>query len=77
VADSATPSLTAVLDDLRPLIVAARDRGERPRYVVLPPEPYALVAACKFADRDKGMPMLVLGLEVVPTDEPPRSPRVF
>jgi hypothetical protein len=70
-------SLTAVLDDLRPLIVAARDRGEHPRYVVLPPEQFALVAACKAGDREKGMPMLVLGLEVVSSDEPSRSPRVF
>ena len=76
-ADSEEASLTVVLDDLRPLIVAARDRGEHPRYVLLPPQPYALVAACKAADLQKGMPMLVLGLEVVSTDAPPPAARVF
>jgi hypothetical protein len=70
-------SLTALLDDLRPLIVAAHDRGERPRFIALPAEPYALVAACKAGDREKGMPMLVLGLEVVASPEPPGAPRVF
>jgi hypothetical protein len=74
-ADS-VPSLTEVLDDVRPLVVGARERGEHPRYVELPPGPYAAVEACKAADREKGMPMLVLGLEVVPSGAPLGAPRV-
>jgi hypothetical protein len=71
------PSLAALLDELRPLIVAARARGETPRYVVLGPAAYDAVEAVKAGDRRRGMPVIVLGLEIVRADEPGAAPRVF
>jgi hypothetical protein len=70
-------SLAALLDDVRPLIVEARRNGEDPRYVMLPRASYDAVAACKEGDRERGMPMLVLGLEIVPADDALAAPRVF
>jgi hypothetical protein len=70
-------SLASLLDDLRPLIIALRARGEQPRYVVLGHAAFDAVEAVKGADRKRGMPMIVLGLELVRADEPDAPPRVF
>jgi hypothetical protein len=76
-ADGAAPSVAALLDDVRPLVVGARARGESPRFLVLPPAEYDAVAACRAADRRLGLPMIVLGLEIVRSDDSAAGPRVF
>ncbi|HYZ17499.1 MAG TPA: hypothetical protein VE591_13905, partial [Candidatus Acidoferrum sp.] len=67
-------SLATLLDELRPLIVAARARGEHPRFVLLGQAAYDAVAACKATDRERWMPMIVLGLEIVRADDPDAAP---
>jgi hypothetical protein len=71
------PSLATLLDEVRPLIMTARSKGEDPRYLALPKERYDAVAACKGSDRERGMPMLVLGMEIVPAEDPNAKPRVY
>jgi hypothetical protein len=70
-------SLAVLLDDVRPLITRAREDGEKPRFVVLSKDAYDAVAACKAGDRDRGMPIMVLGMEVVLADAPIERPQVF
>jgi hypothetical protein len=69
--------LARLLDDVRPLIVDARQQGERPRFLLLDRDAYDAVAACKRLDRERGMPMMVLGMEIVQADSPIPQPRVF
>jgi hypothetical protein len=71
------PSLAALLDEVRPLIVEARRGGANPRYLMLPREQYDAVEAVKAGDRERGMPMIVLGMEVVRADDAAAPPRVF
>ncbi|BDE07773.1 hypothetical protein WPS_30490 [Vulcanimicrobium alpinum] len=70
-------SLATLLDEVRPLIVAARDRGEHPRYLLPEQVAFDAVAAVKDRDRERGMPMLVLGLEVVRAADQIAERRVF
>ncbi len=70
-------SLAKLLDELRPLIVVSRARGEHPRYIALGQSAYDAVEAVKGADRKRGMPMIVLGLEIVRAGEAGAAPRVF
>ncbi len=70
-------SLAVLLDDLRPLIAAARDAGTNPRHVLLSPAAFDLVTSIKGRDRERGMPIMVLGMEIVRADNPSQSPRVF
>ncbi len=70
-------SLAALLDDVRPLVVAARERGDHPRYLMLDGPAYDAVAQVKDGDRERGLPMIVLGLEIVRSDDPAARPRVF
>jgi hypothetical protein len=70
-------SLATLLDELRPLIVAARTQNQNPRYVLLSACAYDAVAAVKSGDLERGMPMIVLGLEIVRADESAATPRVF
>jgi hypothetical protein len=72
-----TASVAALLDEVRPLIAQAREAGERPRYVVLSKEAYEAVALCKRIDLERGMPIMVLGMEAVLADAPIERPRVF
>ncbi|MFN2460919.1 MAG: hypothetical protein ABR591_09565 [Candidatus Velthaea sp.] len=76
-ADALPPSVAALLDDVRPLIVDARARGEAPRFLMLPHDAYDAVAACRIPDRERGLPMIVLGLEIVRAEDPSAQPRVF
>ena len=46
--------LARLLDDVRPLIVDARQQGERPRFLLLDREAFDAVAACKRTDRERG-----------------------
>lgn len=75
-ARSGDGSLAALLDELRPLVDAARHSGQRPRTVVLPPQAYAAVAAVKAGDRERGMPMMIFGLEVMAGAADDPVPRV-
>ena len=70
-------SLAVLLDEIRPLIAQARERGERPRFVVLSQEAYDAVVACKRIDRDRGMAIMVLGMEAVLADAPIERARIF
>jgi hypothetical protein len=70
-------SLAALLDDVRPLVVAAREGGDHPRYLMLEGASYDAVAQVKDGDRERGLPMIVLGLEIVRSDDPATRPRVF
>lgn len=70
-------SLAALLDDVRPLVIAARERGDVPRYLMLGEAPFEAVARVKGVDRERGLPMIVLGLEIVRSDDPFAAPRVF
>jgi hypothetical protein len=70
-------SLARLLDDVRPLIAGARERGEHPRFVMLSPGDFDAVAACKGSDRKRHMPMLILGMEIVRSDDRDQIPRVF
>jgi hypothetical protein len=70
-------SLARLLDDVRPLIAQARERGERPRFIMLSPRDFDAVAECKGSDRKRHMPMLILGMEIVRSDDRDQAPRVF
>jgi len=70
-------SLAALLDDVRPLIVEARDQGERPRFLLLGGEPFDAVRAVKAGEQARGLPLMVLGMEIVRGDEPRLTPKVF
>ena len=70
-------SLAVLLDEVRPLIAQAREAGGQPRYVVLAKDAYDAVVAAKEIDRERGMPLMVLGMEVVLADAPIERPQVF
>lgn len=70
-------SLAVLLDEVRPLIAQAREQGEQPRFVVLSKDAYDAVVAAKGIDRERGMPLMVLGMEVVLADAPIERPKVF
>jgi hypothetical protein len=76
-ADASAPSIAALLDDVRSLVVAARARGESPSYLMLPPAAYDAVTACRAADARLGLAPAVLGMELVRSDDPGARPRVF
>jgi hypothetical protein len=69
-------SLAGLLDDLRPLAAEARLTGA-PRYVLVPPSYYDVIAGYRSRDRELGLPVTVLGLEVVRADDPNAALRVF
>ncbi len=73
---AAQPSLAGLLDAIRPLIAEARQTGV-PRYVLLSPATFDLIAGYRSRDRSMGLPVTVLGLEAVRADEPDTAPRVF
>ncbi len=73
---AAPPSLAGLLDEIRPLIAEARITGN-PRYVLVAPDLFDVIAAYRRRDRDLGLPATVLGLEIVKADEPNAAPRVF
>jgi hypothetical protein len=72
----AQPSLAALLDDVRPQLAAAREAGN-PRYVLVPPALFDVIAGYRARDRELGMPATLLGLEIVKSDDPNAAPRVF
>jgi hypothetical protein len=75
---SAEPvSIASLLDDVRPLIAQARRRGERPRYLLLPAGPFEAVRSLKARDAERGVPVMVLGMEIVRGDDPRTAPKVF
>ena len=70
------PSLADLLDEVRPLLAAARTSGN-PRYVLVPPTLFDLISGYRTRDREMGLPATVLGLEIVRADDPDAAPRVF
>jgi hypothetical protein len=70
-------SIAALLDDIRPLIADARDHGQRPRYLLLASDSFDAVRTVKAADAARGVPVMVLGMEIVRGDDPATSPKVF
>jgi hypothetical protein len=74
---AAAPSLAALLDEVRPLLARAREEAGNPRYVLVPPSLYDVISGYRTRDREMGMPATVLGLEIVKSDDPLATPRVF
>lgn len=74
--ESSRPSIAHLLDDVRPLIDTAKANGD-PRFLMLPPSEFDEIARYRQRDRALGLPMLVLGLEIVRADDPATTPRVF
>ena len=70
-------SIASLLEDIRPLIAEARRRGEQPRYVLLPAEGFEAVRSVKARDAERGVPVMVLGMEIVRSDDPSTSLKVF
>ena len=70
-------SIAALLDDIRPLIARARDHGEQPRYLLLAGDSFDAVRSVKAAEAARGMPLMVLGMEIVRGDDPATVPKVF
>jgi hypothetical protein len=70
-------SIAALLDDIRPLIARERAAGKHPRYLMLPGAEYDAVRALKASDAARGLPVMVLGLEIVRSDDPGAAPKVF
>jgi hypothetical protein len=72
----ATPSLADLLDDLRTLIAQARLSGN-PRYALVPPALFDVIAGYRARDREMGLAPTLLGLEIVRADDPNAAPNVF
>ncbi len=70
-------SIAALLDDIRPLIARARDHGEQPRYLLLAGDSFDAVRSVKAAEAARGVPLMVLGMEIVRGDDPATVPKVF
>ncbi len=70
-------SIADLLDEVRILIGTARNAGENPRYLMLANDPFEAVRAVKARDEQRGIPVLVLGMEVVRSDDPAAAPKVF
>jgi hypothetical protein len=70
------PSIAQLLDSVRPLIAEAKDAGA-PRYLLLPPAEYDEIERFRKRDRELGVPLMLLGLEIVRADDPTATPRVF
>lgn len=71
------PSLAALLDTARALIVAAWDRGERPESLVVHPALARAVGEAAARDAGAGHTVRVLGLRLVASDAVPLDrPRV-
>lgn len=71
-------SLAQLLDVARPLIMSSLQSGETPRFLAVHPALYDAVADCKKADVSRGQRLLVLGLELVPSDAVSlQSPKVI
>ncbi|HEY5350727.1 MAG TPA: hypothetical protein VIJ64_13365 [Candidatus Lustribacter sp.] len=74
---AAPVSIAALLDDIRPLIARARDHGEQPRFLLLAGDSFDAVRSVKAADAARGMPLMVLGMQIVRGDDPATAPKVF
>ncbi len=70
-------SIAALLDDVRPLIAQARNHGQQPRYLLLAGDSFDAVRSVKAAEAARGMPLMVLGMEIVRGDDPATAPKVF
>jgi hypothetical protein len=72
------PSIAEMLDEACPLILAAWQRNERPHYLRVHRTLYEVVAEAKASEIARGNPVLLLGLEIIPSDVvPPNRAEVF
>lgn len=70
-------SIAALLDDVRPLITDAREAGEKPRFLLIDGASFDAVRSVKAAEAERGVPLMVLGMEIVRGDDPKTTPKVF
>jgi hypothetical protein len=70
-------SIADLLDQIRILIGDARSAGNDPHYVMLATRAFEAVRAVKASEEKRGLPLLVLGMEVVRSDDPAAAPKVF
>jgi hypothetical protein len=74
---NASTSVALLLDEVRPLVAEARKRGEDPRFVLLSPQDFEAVADIKRPELARNMPMMILGMEIVLSDDASQKPSVF
>ncbi len=70
-------SIAALLDDVRPLITDAREQGGQPRFLLLAGDSFDAVRSVKAAELERGVPLMVLGMQIVRGDDPKTTPKVF
>jgi hypothetical protein len=71
-------SIAQMLDDACPQILDAWYRNERPHYLRVHRSLYEAVAEAKASEIKRGNPVLLLGLEIIPSDVvPPNRAEVF
>lgn len=68
-ADSAQEiSIARLVDDARQQIIEARDRDEKPTYLLVHPRVYEIVARAKARETRAGRPLGLLGLLLLSSD---------
>ena len=70
-------SIAALLDDVRPLITDAREQGGQPSFLLLAGDSFDAVRSVKAAELERGVPLMVLGMQIVRGDDPKTTPKVF
>jgi hypothetical protein len=64
----ADPTVAQMLDDLRDMVVTARDQGERPIGIVVTPHLYREVISAKAREIQRGAKVALFGIELVAPD---------
>lgn len=65
---SLDPSVAEMLDDVRDLLVEARDQGERPTGLVLTPKLFRAVMEAKARESARGNRIVLFGMELFAPD---------
>jgi hypothetical protein len=65
---SADPSVAEMLDDVRDLLVEAREAGERPTGLVLTPKLFRAVMTAKAREAERGNRIVLFGMELYAPD---------
>lgn len=66
--DAETPSVAQLLDDVRDLLISARDRGEAPAQLVVSSHLYREVAQAKRREVQRGFGVRLFGLTLLAPD---------
>jgi hypothetical protein len=75
---AAPPSIATLFDEVRPLLAHAREVDDtNPRYVLVSPAVFDAITGYRKRDREMGLPVTIMGLEIVRADDPNASPKVF